>query len=40
METVHNYNISASAYSLLTEEEKKELDLYMESIGCTYTITE
>ena len=40
MGPVKNYNISASAYSLLTEEEKRELDLYMEAINCTYTITE
>ena len=35
-----NYNVSASIYAQLTEEERKAFAEYLEEIGCTITITE
>ena len=40
MEPVKNYNISVYDFALMNKEEREEFDRYMESINCTYTITE
>ena len=37
---MYNYNISAWIYAKLTEEERKALDEYLESIHATKTIVE
>ena len=37
---IKNYNVSASIYAVLTEEERAALDKYLNEIGCVITITE
>ena len=40
MEPVRNFNIPVSYLREMDDETRTEFDSYVDSIGCTYTVTE